>query len=365
MDGGAGGAGIWCADGVALVERAGVRSRHLSARSRAASARDTGGAAGLRAAAGAMVGRVAAARIGDDDVRRLRFGPRSNRRRRAGGDVRCGPRSRQRRIIVCRSPGRHGAGRGSGVFHGAIARPGRSRRSGRRARSRVRSHRRQPATRSRGAARWPRSGSGVGPVPSRDGGRVWLAAADAAGRRSLAARRRSRTHGARGRDAFPSRAVSRSRRRACPPARWQAWRWATRWCSTACVRRWSPPMARGSAGFASAVMPPPSRSTAGGKILIDGEFSPMSRRGEENERFCFEHGRDDRAGRGVDRGRRGARTHQPARRRVAGPGARRCARDGDGTDGVSLRVGGEVWAEGEIVDIDGELGVRVTRLANR
>jgi len=34
-------------------------------------------------------------------------------------------------------------------------------------------------------------------------------------------------------------------------------------------------------------------------------------------------------------------------------------------DGVTLRVGGEVWADGEIVDIDGELGVRITRLANR
>jgi flagellar motor switch/type III secretory pathway protein FliN len=33
--------------------------------------------------------------------------------------------------------------------------------------------------------------------------------------------------------------------------------------------------------------------------------------------------------------------------------------------GVSLRVGGELWADGEIVDIDGELGVRITRLANR
>ena len=29
---------------------------------------------------------------------------------------------------------------------------------------------------------------------------------------------------------------------------------------------------------------------------------------------------------------------------------------------VSLRVGGERWAEGEIVDVDGALGVRVTRL---
>lgn len=32
---------------------------------------------------------------------------------------------------------------------------------------------------------------------------------------------------------------------------------------------------------------------------------------------------------------------------------------------VVLRVGGEHWADGEIVDIDGELGVRVTRVANR
>jgi flagellar motor switch/type III secretory pathway protein FliN len=38
---------------------------------------------------------------------------------------------------------------------------------------------------------------------------------------------------------------------------------------------------------------------------------------------------------------------------------------GMGRTGVSLRVGGEVWAEGEIVDIDGELGIRVTRVANR
>ena len=38
---------------------------------------------------------------------------------------------------------------------------------------------------------------------------------------------------------------------------------------------------------------------------------------------------------------------------------------GMGRTGVALRVGGEIWAEGEIVDIDGELGVRVTRLANR
>jgi flagellar motor switch/type III secretory pathway protein FliN len=33
--------------------------------------------------------------------------------------------------------------------------------------------------------------------------------------------------------------------------------------------------------------------------------------------------------------------------------------------GISLRVGGERWAEGEIVNVDGELGVRVTRLVNR
>jgi flagellar motor switch/type III secretory pathway protein FliN len=38
---------------------------------------------------------------------------------------------------------------------------------------------------------------------------------------------------------------------------------------------------------------------------------------------------------------------------------------GKGRPGVSLRIGGEIWADGEIVDIDGELGVRVTRLANR
>jgi flagellar motor switch/type III secretory pathway protein FliN len=34
-------------------------------------------------------------------------------------------------------------------------------------------------------------------------------------------------------------------------------------------------------------------------------------------------------------------------------------------EAVSLRVGGELWAQGEIVDVDGELGVRITRLANR
>jgi flagellar motor switch/type III secretory pathway protein FliN len=38
---------------------------------------------------------------------------------------------------------------------------------------------------------------------------------------------------------------------------------------------------------------------------------------------------------------------------------------GVGRSGISLRVGGEVWADGEIVDIDGELGVRITRVANR
>jgi flagellar motor switch/type III secretory pathway protein FliN len=31
-----------------------------------------------------------------------------------------------------------------------------------------------------------------------------------------------------------------------------------------------------------------------------------------------------------------------------------------GASPVSLRVGGELWAEGELVDVDGELGVRVT-----
>jgi len=32
------------------------------------------------------------------------------------------------------------------------------------------------------------------------------------------------------------------------------------------------------------------------------------------------------------------------------------------TPAVSLRVGSEVWADGELVSIDGELGVRVTAL---
>jgi flagellar motor switch/type III secretory pathway protein FliN len=32
---------------------------------------------------------------------------------------------------------------------------------------------------------------------------------------------------------------------------------------------------------------------------------------------------------------------------------------------VALRVGGEVWAEGELVDVDGELGVRVTKAFRR
>ena len=32
---------------------------------------------------------------------------------------------------------------------------------------------------------------------------------------------------------------------------------------------------------------------------------------------------------------------------------------------VSLRVSGEAWADAEIVDVDGELGVRITRVANR
>ena len=33
-----------------------------------------------------------------------------------------------------------------------------------------------------------------------------------------------------------------------------------------------------------------------------------------------------------------------------------------GASPVALRVGGEVWAEGELVDVEGELGVRVTTL---
>lgn len=37
----------------------------------------------------------------------------------------------------------------------------------------------------------------------------------------------------------------------------------------------------------------------------------------------------------------------------------------DRTSAVSLRVGGAIWAEGELVNIEGELGVRITRLATR
>ncbi|HSS37561.1 MAG TPA: FliM/FliN family flagellar motor switch protein [Polyangia bacterium] len=37
----------------------------------------------------------------------------------------------------------------------------------------------------------------------------------------------------------------------------------------------------------------------------------------------------------------------------------------DRTSAVSLRVGGAIWAEGELVNVDGELGVRVTRLLAR
>jgi type III secretion system YscQ/HrcQ family protein len=33
------------------------------------------------------------------------------------------------------------------------------------------------------------------------------------------------------------------------------------------------------------------------------------------------------------------------------------------TTAVALRIGGQLWAEGELVNVDGELGVRVTRLA--
>lgn len=32
---------------------------------------------------------------------------------------------------------------------------------------------------------------------------------------------------------------------------------------------------------------------------------------------------------------------------------------------ISLRMAGELWAEGELVDVEGELGVRVTRLLPR
>ena len=46
--------------------------------------------------------------------------------------------------------------------------------------------------------------------------------------------------------------------------------------------------------------------------------------------------------------------------RASGPGS--CWRRRSTRRAVVLRVGGEVWAEGELVDVDGELGVRVTRL---
>jgi type III secretion protein Q len=34
----------------------------------------------------------------------------------------------------------------------------------------------------------------------------------------------------------------------------------------------------------------------------------------------------------------------------------------DRRQAIALRVGGAIWAEGELVDVEGELGVRVTRL---
>jgi flagellar motor switch/type III secretory pathway protein FliN len=38
---------------------------------------------------------------------------------------------------------------------------------------------------------------------------------------------------------------------------------------------------------------------------------------------------------------------------------------GAGRAGIILNVGGERWAEGEIVDVDGELGIRITRVLGR
>ena len=99
--------------------------------------------------------------------------------------------------------------------------PAESRRSGRRARARVRSHRRQPATRSR--ARRARAEIGISAsvlfrletvVAS-----GWLRLTPPAGDSCRAST--APTPGARGRGAFRSRAVSRSRRRACRPARWR------------------------------------------------------------------------------------------------------------------------------------------------
>jgi len=37
----------------------------------------------------------------------------------------------------------------------------------------------------------------------------------------------------------------------------------------------------------------------------------------------------------------------------------------DRTSAVTLRIGGAIWAEGELVNIEGELGVRVTRVLAR
>jgi flagellar motor switch/type III secretory pathway protein FliN len=38
---------------------------------------------------------------------------------------------------------------------------------------------------------------------------------------------------------------------------------------------------------------------------------------------------------------------------------------GPRVDEVTLRVGGQVWAEGELVDVEGALAVRVTRVFRR
>jgi type III secretion system YscQ/HrcQ family protein len=45
------------------------------------------------------------------------------------------------------------------------------------------------------------------------------------------------------------------------------------------------------------------------------------------------------------------------------PGVVLALAGGERTRAVALRVGGELWAHGELVDVDGELGVRITALA--
>jgi len=103
----------------------------------------------------------------------------------------------------------------------------------------------------------------------------------------------------------------------------------------------------------------------GGKVSLAGGFSPV--RKEETNMSAFDSNTDTTTVLGAasievvaELGRialRGDELLGLAPGAVVALGAQR--------KGVTLRVGGEVWAEGEIVDIEGELGVRVTRIANR